>query len=355
MKRLVVHMRDQRPVWAMPEWVVDEIRRVVPDDWRVVAPEVAADGSGDGAGRAPEPVLQAVADAEVYLGFGVPAEVLEAGPDLRWVHSGAAGVGGSLTPEMRERDVVFTNSAGIHAEPMAETVVAMILHFGRGLDFAVGGQAEGRWRQEPFFRADAPLRELAGGVVGILGFGGIGREVARRVAPLGARVLALKRTPPEPGDATLITVDGRAALDDAVEIVAGADGWGRLLAESDYLVVAAPETDETRGMVDAAALGRMRSEAVLINVARGGLVDQEALVEVLQEGRIRGAALDVFASEPLPHESPLWELPNVLITPHVSAVTSRYWERETELITENLRRYLEGVPLVNVVDKDAGY
>ncbi len=108
-------------------------------------------------------------------------------------------------------------------------------------------------------------------------------------------------------------------------------------------------------MVGAAALGRMRSEAVLINVARGGLVDQEALVEALREGRIRGAALDVFTSEPLPPESPLWDLPNVLITPHVSAVTSRYWERETELITENLRRYLEGVPLVNVVDKDAGY
>jgi len=274
------------------------------------------------------------------------------------VHSGSAGVGSSLTPAMRERDVVFTNSAGVHAPPMAETVLAMLLHFTRGLDIARAGQQERRWSNEEYYHAGAPLGELSASTIGIVGFGGIGREVARRVASLGARVLALRRSTPGPADAALRPVAGPGTLEDRIEVLAGRGGFGRLLAESDAVVVAAPHTDRTRGMIDAAALARMRAGAVLVNVARGRLVDEDALVVALQEGRIRGAGLDVFLREPLPPDHPLWSLPNVLITPHVSAVTRGYWRRETDLILRNLERYVRGDPTSeweNVVDKVAGY
>lgn len=325
----------------MPEWVVDRLREVLPPGWELVVVGSSSDASGDGAHGVSAEALAAVRDAEVYLGLGVPAELLRVGTRVRWVHTGTAGVGASLSPEMLSRDVIFTNSAGIHGPPMAESVVGMILYFARGFDFAVRGQAEARWWKEPFEGADTPVREVAGSTVGILGFGGIGREVARRVMALGARVLALKRRPAE-------AVEG-------VQILLGRDGLVQLARESDYFVITAPHTPETEGIVGAELLGAMKPGAVLVNVARGALVDEDALVRALRSGRLRGAALDVFRTEPLPPEHPLWRCPNVLITPHVSAFTRGYWEREWALIEENLRRYLDGRPLVNVVDKQAGY
>lgn len=351
----VLDMMDRRPVWAMPDWVPARIREALPSDWELVVIEEANDGSGDGAGRVAPEVLEAVADAEIYFGYGVAAELLRAGPGLGWVHSGAAGVGSSLTPEMLSSPVLFTNSAGIHAPPMAETVLGMILHFGRGLDFAVAAQARGTWDKEPFYAGGAPLREMGDTTVGLIGFGGIGREIARRVAALGARVVALKRTAPREAERALAPVAGGGDLGAHVELVHGSDGFERVLRESDVVVLCAPETDETRGIVDRRALARMRDGALLVNVGRGKLVDEEALVAELRGGRLRGAALDVFAHEPLAEGHPLWSLPNVLITPHVSAVTNGFWRREADLMVENVRRYLGGEPLLNVVDKRAGY
>lgn len=339
---VVIHLRDQRPVWSMPEWVTEEVREALPEGWRLTAPDVPADGSGDGAGVVPPAVVEAARGARIYMGFGVPAEVLRAGERLEWVHSGAAGVGGSLTPEMRESDVVFTNSAGIHGPPMAESVLAMILHFFRGLDFAVEGKRRGSWWAEPFLAADTPVTEVADSIVGILGYGGVGREAARRASALGARVLGLRRHPPTGSDAHAEVLHGRA-------------GYERILGRSDVVVVCLPETDRTRGLLDRDALGRMKEGAVLVNVARGRIVEEEALVEVLRSGRLRGAALDVFATEPLPDDHPFWEVPNLLLTPHSSAVSRRFWRRETDLILENLERFFEGRPLRNRVDKEAGY
>lgn len=341
MRRLVLDFADTRPIFRMPDWVAERLRAALPSDWSMYVVTAPAYGAGDGAGAASAEALEAVRDAEVYFGYGIPPEILRHGRGLRWVHTGTAGVAGSLTPEMRASDVVFTNSAGVHGPAMAETVLAMMLHFARGLDFAVMAQAAGRWDKTPFDGEDAPVREIAGSTVGIVGYGGIGREVAARARALGARVVALKRRPAPPGD--------------DVEIVYGPDGLRRILAESDYVVLCAPETAETRGMIDAAALRLMPRHAVLVNVGRGGLVDEAALAEALRTGRLRGAALDVFATEPLPEASPLWRLPNVLITPHVSAYTHRFWERELALIEDNIARYLSGRPLRNVVDKAAGY
>ena len=238
----------------------------------------------------------------------------------------------------------YTNSAGIHGPPIAETVLGMVLHFVRGLDLALGAQSRGEWDDTPFLGADTPVRELSTLTVGILGYGGIGRDVGARMAPLARRVLGLRRSAPEG------SVDPYG-----VHLLTGTGGLLRLLAESEVLVITAPDTPETRNLMDRERIRSLPRGALLVNVARGKIVDEGALLEALQDGHLRGAALDVFQTEPLPPASPLWTLPNVLITPHVSAVTHGFWRRQLNLILGNLDRLLEGRPLVNEVDREAGY
>lgn len=333
---------DRRPIWALPGRARERIVAAVPADWTVRFMETPADGSGDGVQRAPPELLNAVASARVYMGYGIPEQVLEAGPGLEWVHSGAAGVGSSLGPAMLSRDILFTNSAGIHAEPMSETVLAMIFHFARGLDMAVRAQREGRWSAPSYWAADAPVTEVGGATVGIVGYGGIGRAVARKMTALGSRVLAVRR-------------HDVAVRPKAVEVVAGEEGLNQVITRSDYLVLAVPETPSTRDMISRERLATMKPGAVLINVARGRLVDEEALLDALNTGRLRGAGLDVFRKEPLPDGHPFYSHPRVIMTPHVSATTRRFWDRETDLITDNIGRFVRGHPLRNLVDKQAGY
>ena len=342
MATMVIDLADRRPIWALPDRSREAILAAVPADWSVRFMETPADGSGDGVRRAPPGLLKAVADARVYMGYGIPAEVLEAGQGLEWVHSGAAGVGNSLGPAMLDRDVLFTNSAGIHAAPVAETVLGMLLHFARGLDIAVRAQREREWSAPSYWAADAPVGELAGATVGIVGYGGIGREVARRVAALGSRVVAARRR-------------GGARAGEAHEVYVGARGVDRVVVEADHLVLAVPETALTRDMMNRRRLASMKPGSVLVNVARGRLVDEEALLEALDSGHLRGAGLDVFNREPLPAGHPFYAHPKVLVMPHVSATTRRFWERETELIADNIGRFVRGEPLRNLVDKVAGY
>ncbi|MEJ2502150.1 MAG: D-2-hydroxyacid dehydrogenase [Gemmatimonadota bacterium] len=341
-RRLVIDLADARPIFALPPEVMDAIRSRLPG-WEVVAVDVAADGTGDGGGPVSPRARDAVrSGAEIYMGFGIPAALIREGPGLRWVHSGSAGVRGSLTPELVASDVVFTNSAGIHGPPVAETVIAYLLHFARGLDLAVRAQARSVWDKRPFDGVDTPVRELGRSTVGVVGLGGIGREVAWRARSLGARVVATRRRPEAGGQ-------------EGVELLTGPDRLERLLERSDYVVLTLPETSETAGLIDAGALSRMRREAVLVNVSRGGLVDEPALVAALESGTIRGAALDTFTNEPLPEDHPLWSAPGVLITPHTSGYTRAFWEREAALILDNIDRYLRGAPLRNMVDRQAGY
>ncbi len=352
MNKLVLDMKDKRPVWARPDWFVDHLRDSIPDDWEIVVIEVDADGSGDGSARVCGGVLEAVRDARVYLAFGIAAEVVTEGWDLEWVHTGAAGVGKSLTPEMLSSPVRFTNSAGIHAIPMAETVLGMILYFARGLDFAVAGMAEGKWSTDSYYDADSPIRELSESVVGIIGVGGIGREIALRASAFGANVIGLRRSAVQPGERPSWAVEPSAG---DIRVVSGDTGLDELLSESDYVVVSAPATPQTEGIISRGAIAAMRKGTVLINVSRGSLVDEDALVEALSSGHLRGAGLDVFAREPLVEDHALWGLRNVLVTPHVSAVTRTFWRREADLIIKNLRRLLDGEPLLNEVDKARGY
>lgn len=343
LRRFVIDMYSSRyPLWCMPDGDVERIRSELRAGWEVVRLKGEADGSGDGAGGFSAELEAALAGAEVYCGFGIAPEVLAAGSELRWVHSGAAGVGGSLTPEMMGSDVVFTNSAGTHGVPVAEHAVAMIFYFARAFDRLVPGQSESRWDREPLSRFDSPVRELTDSTLGVIGYGGIGREVARRGKGLGMRVWATRKRVDEGGTEELDRLLPSRKVKE-------------LLAASDYVVVTVPHTPETEGLIGAAELEAMKETGVLINVARGSIIDEEALIEALRKGALRGAGLDVFRKEPLPPESPLWGLENAYVTPHVAGISPRFWERETDLIVENTRRYLAGEPLINVVNKRAGY
>jgi phosphoglycerate dehydrogenase-like enzyme len=343
-RRAVINLRDDRPAWALPDWAAQHIRDSFPAEWEVIEVGAGVSARGDGGGVSAE-ALDAVAGAEVYFGFGFPHALFEAAtrPNqfLRWVHSGSAGVASALYPEFMASDITLTNSAGIHAPPIAETALAMILHFARGIDFATRSQARREWGKSPFEDRSDAVREIADSTLGIYGLGGIGRELAWRASALGMKVIATKRND-RTGPAGVDLLRGDHALD-------------ALLEQSDYLVVAAPSTRETRNSIDAAALSRMKRTAVLINVSRGDIIDEAALIAALRDNRIRGAGLDVFVTEPLPSTSEFYALENVLVTPHVSATTTEYWRREVHLIVENIERYLAGRPLRNAVDKQAGY
>jgi len=340
-RRLVVDLRTQRPVWRVTADVVDAVRRAVGKDWEVVEVVTPVSSDGDGGSGSPEAVA-AARGAEVYLGFGVPPGVVESGRDtLRWVHSCTAGVGSSLAP-LRGTGIRLTNSAGVHAEPIADWVIAALAHFAKGFDHVVRAQAQRHWIQGAYGERAIPVRELSDHRLGILGLGGIGQAVARRALALGMRVAGVRRRPERGGPAGLAWVGGPADVP-------------RLAAESDVLVIAAPRTTATDAAVDRAVLARLPAGAVVINVSRGALLDEAALLERLVAGSLRGAALDVFATEPLPPDHPLWTHPRVLVSPHISPVTDRFWERESGLILENIRRYLAGSSLVNQVDLDAGY
>lgn len=340
-RRLVLDLRAQRPVWRVPADVVDRIRRALPAAWELTEVETPISSDGDGGSGSPEAVA-AVRGAEVYVGFGAGSDVLVAGREtLRWVHSCTAGVG-SILAGLRGTSIRLTNSAGIHAEPIADWVVAALAYFAKGLDSVVRAQTERRWIQSAFGEREVRVWELADIRLGILGLGGIGSAVARRAVALGMRVAGIRRRPERGGPAGVAWVGGHADLP-------------RLAAESDALVIAAPRTAETDAAVGRAVLSCLPAGAVVVNVSRGALLDETALLERLEAGALRGAALDVFAVEPLPPEHPFWTHPRVLVSPHVSPVTERFWEREAGLILENLRRYLAGSSLVNQVDLDAGY
>lgn len=342
-RRFVIDMYSSlNPSWCMPEEHVNQIRELLRDEWELVRVTEEAEGSGDGVTAETPALLDALTEAEVYCGFGIPRQLFERSEKVRWVHSGAAGVGASLITELLESDVVFTNSAGIHGVPVAEHAIAMMFYFARALDQVEVGRRAGRWDRDRVTGFDTPVRELTDSVVGIIGYGGIGREVGRRAAGLGMRVWAMKR---QPGGADLPEVDRLLGPTDLHELLEG----------SDYVVITVPHTERTDGLIGAAELTRMKENAVLINVARGGIVDEPALIEALRARRIRGAGLDVYSDEPLPSSSPLWEFENVCLTPHMAGVSLRFWERQTELILANTRRYLAGEPMLNEVNRQAGY
>ncbi|MGI8420699.1 MAG: D-2-hydroxyacid dehydrogenase [Gaiellaceae bacterium] len=284
-----------------------------------------------------------LAQAEVV--FGIPddspeglAAVVRDNPRLRWVQGTAAGTGeqlkaAGLTEEELDR-VTVTRASGVHVWPLAEFCLLGLLAFTKGLPRLQADQRAHHWDHYP-------VAELNGGTLLVLGLGSIGSEVARLAKALGMRTLAINR--------------GGASDSPHVDETYPPQSLHDLLPRADALVVTLPLTDETAGMLDAQAFSLMKPDAILVNIGRGGVIDEQALVRALREQRLAGAALDVFATEPLPADSPLWELPNVLISPHTAALSMRENERIVELFAENLDRYLAGDELVGRVDPTLFY
>jgi phosphoglycerate dehydrogenase-like enzyme len=342
-RRLLLDLAATSRNWAITPEARDTIVKAAPTGWSVDVVGALTSSDGDGPPRASDEAVRLVRDAEVYFGFGVTPDLLQAAAKLRWVHSAAAGVGNVLNTGMKDNDVLLTNSAGLHGPPIGEFVVAGVLHFMRGLDVAVAQQRRGEWDKSFFVAADSPVREVADARVLVLGAGGLGSEAARRLSALGAICVGLRRRPGQglaPGFAEMYGMD---ALDTE-------------LPKADVLVITAPLTPETKGIMTRERLQRLPQRAILVNVARGALVDEDALADLLDAGQLRGAVLDVFREEPLPRSSRFWQLPNALVVPHVSPVSpGKFWPRQLELFLDNWRRYVAGEPLRNLVDKQAGY
>jgi phosphoglycerate dehydrogenase-like enzyme len=326
----------------LPKREAERLLLETPEGWELIVVQSPTVSAGDGTNRVSDETMEAIADAEVYFGFGVPGSLIRGAPRLRWAHSASAGVGSSITPELRESGVVLTNSAGVYAEAMADTVMAGVMYFLRGLDYAVAQQREGTWDQTPFVTHQAKMRETQDARVLVVGAGGIGSAVARRFQALGCRCVGIRRRPELGLPEGFSRIEGPESLDEELPV-------------ADVVVLSAPLTAESRHLLDSARLALLPEGAIVVNVARGALLDEEALVGVLDSGRVRGAVLDVFSKEPLPLDSPLWRHPHVLVTPHVSGVSPRHWERALSLFQDNWRRWIAGKPLRNVVDHDAGY
>jgi phosphoglycerate dehydrogenase-like enzyme len=347
---LVVDLNARAPAWALTPAGASRLRSAAPPEWEVRVVDAPTQSDGDGGRQPSDAVLGAVREAQVYFGFGLHPALLEAAPRLRWVQSAAAGVRALLTPQLLSRGIVVTNAAGVMAMPMSEHVLAGTMHFLRGFDVALAQQRARLWDRDPWVD---PTARAAGGFRGprevgecrvlIVGVRGIGAAVAQRFAALGAVCVGVRRrtTMIPPPDFTHVV---------------GMDGLDAELGRADVIVLAAPSTPETERLLDARRLGLLRPQAIVVNVGRGALLDEAALAAALAEGRLRGAVLDVADVEPLPEGSPLWGLPNVLLTPHVSATSPvLFWPRMLDVFLDNWARWRRGAPLRNVVDPAAGY
>jgi phosphoglycerate dehydrogenase-like enzyme len=296
--------------------------------------------------------LAARPDTEILYTFHIPADALQRAPSLRWVQLHSAGADHVLGNPIMHTDVAITTSSGIHATPIAEYVLASMLAHRWQVSRWSHCQREAEWPANRWALFTRP--ELRGSTLGILGYGSIGREVARLGHAFGMRVLAMRRSAGsvERGYAVPDTGDPQGTIP---ERFYPPEELRAMLAECDYVVVSLPLTPATRHLMGTAEFHAMKPSAYLVNIARGPIVDEQALVQALREGTISGAGLDVFEQEPLPKESPLWGLETALISPHVAGFTARYDERASALFAENLRRYLEGEPLLNLVDRAQGY
>jgi len=280
-------------------------------------------------------------DTDIFIGYSLRPEQLKDAKRLKWIHSTAAGVAQLMYPELRDSGVVVTNPRGIFAVPMAEHAIGLMLALARNIPDSVRQQDRAQWGQQTLWDLPQHLTELNGQVLLIIGFGSIGKELARRARAFDMRVWGVRRSGKE--DSPL------------ADRIMPAEELAAALPRADFVVLAAPETPETRHLIGPKEIALMKPGARLINVARGSLLDEAALLRALEEGKLGGAAIDVAASEPLPPESPLWKAPNLLITPHTSATSDRLWERETSLLMEQLERWFDGRELVNRVDFSRGY
>lgn len=280
-------------------------------------------------------------DTDIFVGYSLRANQLKYTKKLKWVHSTAAGVAQLMYPELREAGVLVTNPSGVFSVPMAEHTMGLLLALARNFPDSVRQQDKAIWSQQELWDKPQHLEEMNGQLLLIVGYGSIGRELAKRAKAFEMRVWGVTRS--GVGDLTL------------VERILPAAKMNEALPEADYVVISAPETAETKHLIGAAELAKMKRGARLINVGRGSLLDEAALICALKNGALSGAAIDVAETEPLPAESPLWMAPNLFITPHTSALSDRLWVRQSALLVELLERWFDGTEMFNQVDLVRGY
>lgn len=278
---------------------------------------------------------QYIADTDILLAWGWMdiRPLYLAAPNIKWVHALSAGVEKLLLPEIQTSSTILTNSKGIHGIPVSEHVFAMMLSFTRGLNLYIRQQSQHKWKR-------VHTDEIHEKTIAIVGLGSIGREIAKKAKCLGMEVVATKR------EMTAEIFVDRLFRPDQLE---------EMLAIADFVVLALPLIEETKGFFGLKQFEAMKRSAYLINIARGGVIKENDLIQALEQGLIKGAGLDVFEEEPLPETSPLWDMTNVIITPHMAALSPYYLDRAIKLFVDNLARYVQGKEMINVVDKTKGY
>jgi phosphoglycerate dehydrogenase-like enzyme len=325
---IVVGVVSPNAAWILPRQYVDQLRRDFPhhrftDVWDR------------------QSLRDALPDADAAFAAFVDRDIVHRLQRLRWVQAPAVGVGHILSDELIASPIVLTSARGVRARAIAEHVMGVTLALARQLRLVIERQLAHQWSLDEI-EARGSIRTLHGRRMGIVGLGSIGLEIAKAASGFGMRVTAIRKHLDRPAP-------------EFVDELLPPERLNELLASSDVIVLAAPLTPETHQLIGADALARVKRGAFLVNIGRGKLVDDAAVVDALRDGRLGGAALDVFTREPLDPASPYWDLPNVIVTPHSSGTMEDYWTPLVALFVENLRRFETGRPLLNVVDKNAGY
>jgi phosphoglycerate dehydrogenase-like enzyme len=326
--KVLVAIHHRVDAWTIPATYLEQLRTRFPHITFLHATTRDAD-------------IELAGDADVAFVIALSKEAVARATRLQWLHCSAHAVGHFPLAELAARGIVVTNSRGIQAIPIAEHVMACLLALARKLPETLRDQQERAWRPNVLVGEASPWL-LAGRTIAVIGTGTIGGAIAARAKAFGMRVMGMRRNP------------ARGVPAGFDEIVGPADR-NRLLAAADVVVLAAPLTTETHRLLDAAAIATMKSGAIVINVARGQLIDEGALADALEAGRLGGAVLDVFTTEPLPPDSPFWSLPNVIVTPHNSGFRTGHFDAVIDLFAENLTRFERGVELLNRVDLQTGY
>ena len=329
MLKLLIVVHHRLDLWKVPGWFGERLSSQFPQL------QITQRDNYEG-------IEEPLRDAEILFTISLRPEQFAATRKLRWIHAPSAAVHQLLFAELVDSGVLVTNSREVHGPVVAEHVMALIFALAKKIPQAARLQQKHLWGQEAIWNEGAHPREIAGATLGLIGLGSIGRRVAEMGSALGMRVLAVREHVEKGSPDGVQAVFAPSALDD-------------MLRQSDYVVVAAPLVAATRGLINSERFAVMKPEACLINVGRGAQVDEAALLEALTTGMIAAAALDVFEREPLPADSPLWTVENLLITPHTAGLTEKLWQRHYELFSDNLRRYLTQQPLRFVVDKQKGY
>jgi phosphoglycerate dehydrogenase-like enzyme len=328
-RKLLIATHHRLDLWIAPDWFAEKIQAAFPQ--LKVERVTTYEGIDD-----------ELAGAEILFSDSLRPEQFAVARNLRWIHSPSAGVHQLMFPELIASDVILTNAREVHGRGVAEHVMALILALAKRIPQSVRFQQKHVWGQKILWDDGACPADVAGATLGLVGFGSIGSCVAKYAHAMDMKVVVVREHPGKTPPASVAEELPRSRLHDA-------------LARADYVVLCPPLTPSTRGMIGREEFARMKPTAYLINVGRGPLLVESDLIEALRERKISGAALDVFDQEPLPADSPLWDLDNLLITPHTAGMDTRLWEHHYRLFSENLRRYFAGEPLQGMVDKCQGY